>query len=82
MKTYFITLLALLASLLSAEAQTRIIDMHVHSYSDSDFGEESQQLIIMESKVQQMLKNIAWRLLSILSNSILSRQWSVEILKA
>ncbi len=39
MKTYIITFLAVIASLLSAKAQTRIIDMHVHSYSDSDFGE-------------------------------------------
>ncbi len=39
MKTYLFILLALIAPLLSAEAQTRIIDMHVHSYSDTDFGE-------------------------------------------
>jgi predicted TIM-barrel fold metal-dependent hydrolase len=39
MKKYLFTLLTLLASLVSAEAQTRIVDMHVHSYSESDFGD-------------------------------------------
>ncbi|SMG52492.1 hypothetical protein SAMN05661096_03942 [Marivirga sericea] len=39
MKKYHFTLLALMISFACAEAQTRIIDMHVHSYSDSDFGE-------------------------------------------
>ncbi len=39
MKKYHFTLLALIISFACAEAQTRIIDMHVHSYSDSDFGE-------------------------------------------
>lgn len=37
-----ITLLILLQSFLFAQAQTKIIDMHVHSYSQSEFGAREQ----------------------------------------
>ncbi len=39
MKKYLLLVLFLLPEILIVQAQTRIIDMHVHSYSDSDFGE-------------------------------------------
>lgn len=38
MNKNFIILLTLLQSFLFAQSQTRIIDMHIHSYTDSDFG--------------------------------------------
>ncbi len=38
MSKYFITLLSLLLQVLFAQAQTKIIDMHIHSYTESDFG--------------------------------------------
>ena len=34
-----IILLALLQQFLFAQSQTKIIDMHIHSYSNRDFGE-------------------------------------------
>jgi hypothetical protein len=37
-KNIFI-LLALLQQVLFAQSQTKIIDMHIHSYSNKDFGE-------------------------------------------
>ena len=39
MAKYIIIFLTLVQQFLFAQAQTRIIDMHVHSYTDSDFGE-------------------------------------------
>ena len=39
MKKYLIILLLLLYSFLFVQAQTKIIDMHAHSYTESDFGE-------------------------------------------
>ena len=39
MTKYIIILLALLQQFLFAPSQTKIIDMHIHSYSNKDFGE-------------------------------------------
>ncbi len=39
MPKYYIILFALLQPVLFAQSQTKIIDMHIHSYSDKDFGE-------------------------------------------
>lgn len=39
MKKYLLLILFLLPEIFIVRAQTRIIDMHVHSYSNSDFGE-------------------------------------------
>src|SRR6188768_3477130 len=39
MAKYIIIFVTLLQQILFAQAQTRIIDMHVHSYTNSDFGE-------------------------------------------
>jgi hypothetical protein len=39
MKKYLFTLLLFMSTFLLAKAQTRIIDMHVHSYTESDIRE-------------------------------------------
>ena len=39
MTKYIIIMLALVQQSLFAPAQTKIIDMHIHSYSNGDFGE-------------------------------------------
>ena len=39
MKKYIIILFVLLHQSFFAQSQTKIIDMHIHSYTDSDFGD-------------------------------------------